>query len=125
MPGTLLTALLACETRVWEALVSGDAAADAAALAEGFLGVYPDGFSGKAAHVAHLAHGPTVSHYALDQARVLVLADDLAMLAYRADYRRLGGDEAEVMYVSSLWRRCGDGWENLFSQDTPAGQAVP
>ncbi|MCB1396067.1 MAG: nuclear transport factor 2 family protein [Rhodobacter sp.] len=125
MPDSLLTALLECETRVWEALVAGDAAADAAALAEGFLGVYPDGFSGKAAHIAQLAAGPTVTRYRLDQARVLALTGDLAMLVYRAEYLRVGHEAAEVMYVSSLWRRRGAGWENLFSQDTPAGQGVP
>lgn len=80
----MLTALAACETAVWEALVSGDAASDAAALAEAFPGVCRDGFSGKAGHVAQLAAGPSVSRYTLDQERVLALSDDLVLLAYRA-----------------------------------------
>lgn len=121
----LLDTLLACERGVWEALVAGDAARDAAALAEGFLGVYPDGFAGKAGHVAQLAAGPTVAVYVIDDARVLDLGEGLGLLAYRAEYRRVGRAEAEVMYVSSLWRRTVAGWENLFSQDTPAGPAVP
>ena len=30
-----------------------------------------------------------------------------------------------MMFVSSLWQRQGGAWINLFSQDTPAGAAVP
>ena len=47
----LLAELAKCEEQVWEALVTGDQQADAAALDDSFLGVYPDGFSGKDAHV--------------------------------------------------------------------------
>ena len=39
MSRDLLTDLLAYETRVWDALVAGDAAADEALMDEGFLGV--------------------------------------------------------------------------------------
>ena len=121
----LLARLEACERQVWDALLRGDAAADAAALAEDFLGVYPDGFSDRAGHVAQLAAGASVTAYALSDLRVLPLADGLALLAYHARYRRVGRDADEEMYVSSIWRRAGDGWVNLFSQDTPAGDAVP
>ncbi len=37
----------ACERAVWQALADGDAAADRAALAADFPGVYPDGFAGR------------------------------------------------------------------------------
>lgn len=117
----LLTSLIACETRVWAALLAGDAAADAAALHPAFLGVYPDGFSGKAAHVAQLAQGPTVQSYHLAECRMLDLGAGVALLAYRADYLRCGQSQAEVMYVSSIWKRRARDWVNVFSQDTPAG----
>lgn len=120
MTDALLKTLLGRETSVWEALVRGDAKADAQALDDGFLGVYPDGFSGKSAHVSQLANGPTVAVYALDEARVLALGEGDALLAYRATYRKTGCDAPEVMYVSSIWRQGRDGWRNIFSQDTPA-----
>lgn len=121
-----LAEVLACETVVWRALVAGDASADRRALAPDFLGVYPDGFSGREAHVAQLGAGPTVARFTLSQERLLPLGEDHALLAYRADYRRVGRSEDEAMYVSSVWRRKSRGWVNVFSQDTPAdGQGVP
>ncbi len=116
----LLAELLGCERLVWTALQRGDAAADAAALAPEFLGVYPDGFSGREAHVGQLAGGPTITSFRLSEARVLPLGKGQALLAYRADYRRAASIADEVMYVSSIWRRDGVGWRNIFSQDTPA-----
>lgn len=122
----LLQEVLACETRVWDALVTGDAAADAAAMSDDFLGVYPVGFAGKADHGRQLDAGPTVARYRLSDARVLPAGPDHALLIYRADYIRVGRTEEEAMFVSSLWRRQGAGWVNVFSQDTPAtGAAVP
>ena len=122
----LLDDLLAQERRVWEALVAGDAAADLAALAPDFLGVYPDGFSGCEAHAAQLAAGPSVQRYDLTQARVVPAGPDHALLVYRAQYLRTGSARSEAMYVSSLWQRAGEGWINLFSQDTPeTGESVP
>lgn len=122
----LMDVLIACETAVWEALVAGDAAADAAALSADFLGIYPDGFAGRGAHVAQLSDGPTVARYHLSDARVIQMGPDHALLAYRASYSRVGWDASEEMFVSSIWQRCDAGWENIFSQDTPAtGQSVP
>lgn len=46
-------------------------------------------------------------------------ATELALLAYRADFRRKGAIRDEAYYVSSIWRRQGGAWINLFSQDTP------
>ncbi|WP_370253127.1 DUF4440 domain-containing protein [Nioella sp.] len=122
----LLDELLACETRVWEALVAGDRAADEAALSADFLGVYPDGFAGKAEHCGQLAAGPTVARFRLRQARVMALGSDYVLLSYHAAYVRAGQEAEEEMFVSSIWRRAGTGWVNVFSQDTPAtGIAVP
>ncbi|WP_299878080.1 nuclear transport factor 2 family protein [uncultured Sulfitobacter sp.] len=116
----LLTELHTCETRVWDALVRGDMQADSAALDAGFLGVYPDGFAGKDAHVAQLADGPTIARFDLSDARVKALGRDFAVFSYRADYVRTGQTAPETMYVSSIWQRHGAGWINVFSQDTPA-----
>lgn len=120
-----LALLQALETEVWQALVTGDAGADRARLAEDFLGVYPSGFSGKDGHSGQLDGGPTVAEYRISQARMQVYGPDMAMFCYRADYLRPGRAVWEAMYVSSLWRRDGGTWLNRFSQDTPVGGAVP
>lgn len=122
---SLLDEVLAAETRVWQALVSGDAAADSALLAPGFLGVYPTGFAGRGDHAGQLAGGPTVAAFRIGDPHLLAPAPDLALLAYRASFRRIGRTEEEAMFVSSLWQRQGAGWINLFSQDTPEGASLP
>lgn len=123
-----LDEILALETQVWEALVRGDAAADAALLEDGFLGVYSIGFSDKAGHVGQLAGGPSVAHYRIEAPRLLDLGPEMTLLAYRATFTRAGAAEEaeeEAMYVSSLWRRGAQGWRNIFSQDTEAGTRAP
>ncbi len=119
MSRDLLTDLLAHETLVWGALVTGDAASDEALMDQGFLGVYPSGFATRACHVGQLADGPSVATFTILEPRVMSLGPDTALLAYRAEYTRPGGSP-EAMYVSSIWRRRDEGWVNIFSQDTPA-----
>jgi len=122
----LLADLLAQEHRVWQALVAGDATADMALLSDDFLGVYPDGYAGRADHGAQLANGPTVQSYEISAARVVPAGPDHALLVYHASYLRPGRDLPEAMYVSSLWQRQGGAWINIFSQDTPAtGETLP
>ena len=123
----LTAELLAAERAVWDALVRGDAAADWAALAQDFVGVYPDGIFGKTAHVAQLAAGPTVADYTLSQVQARPLGADHGLLIYHASYQRPRAAGAEAMYVSSVWARTDTGWINVFSQDTPdlPGHIVP
>ncbi len=111
--------LLALETAVWQALVDGDPDADRALLADDFVGVYPTGFATREDHASSIADGPTVRRFELTRARVIAVSDDAALLSYHAAYERVGGATPEAMYVSSLWCRRGDGWVNVFSQDTP------
>jgi hypothetical protein len=112
--------LVALESSVWEALRTGDAAADLNALGENFLGVYPSGFANRADHVGQLADGPTIGDFEITSPRSLALSDDVMLLAYRANFRRPGsGSSLESMYVSSVWSRQSGQWLNLFSQDTP------
>lgn len=118
MPRNEIDHFLELEKTVWQALVTGDASADAHMLEDGFLGVYATGFSDKAGHVGQLDAGPTVAEYALSDPHLLGLADGVMLLAYRADFRRVGCDPFEVMFVSSVWRQTGQGWRNIFSQDT-------
>ncbi|KAA9005688.1 nuclear transport factor 2 family protein [Histidinibacterium aquaticum] len=117
--------LLAAETDVWEAMQTGDARADRAALSDDFLGVFPDGYSGREDHVAQLATGPSIRDFTLSEARSMQVGPDHGLLSYRARYTPVVGGAEEEMYVSSLWRRDGPRWINIFSQDTPTGRAVP
>jgi hypothetical protein len=119
--------LVRLETQVWSALVVGDGDADRRLLSDDFIGVYPTGFSDRQGHVAQLADGPTVAWFEIAEPHLVAIADDAAILAYRARFRRTtadGADDEEAMYVSSLWCRRGATWTNVFSQDTPAGPDV-
>ena len=124
--GGEVEAFLALERRVWQALVNGDSATDREMLSDDFLGVYPDGFAGVGAHAGQLADGPTVSSFALSDARVRMICPDAALLSYRADYEGslIGGSRGRV-YISSLWERRDGRWINTFSQDTPARADAP
>lgn len=119
-----LEELLDLEHAVWRALVDGEPDADELLLTDDFLGVYPTGFASRADHVAQLVDGPTVDEYELSEARIVHIADDAALLVYRATYRRPDRSDREEMYVSSLWCRRNGEWVNRFSQDTPLGDAV-
>jgi hypothetical protein len=123
-----LDALLALETKVWEALQRGDAEQDRALLSADFIGVYPTGFSDRTEHAQPLLDGPTVAAFELHEPRLMVLSDDHVLLCYRADWRRMRDGEpgdAESMYISSLWSRRDGDWVNVFSQDTPTTSARP
>ena len=117
--------LLALETRVWSALVIGDAKADRALLAQNFLGVYATGFSGRDGHSEQLAEGPTVAEFRLSDAQLMQLGPGRALLAYRADYIRVGDTRPEAMFVSSIWEESDGSWRNIFSQDTAVSDDAP
>ncbi len=118
MQHTDIGLFLELEKTVWQALVTGDASVDAKMLEDGFLGVYDTGFSDKDGHVGQLNAGPTVMHYDLSDARLLELGEGVRLLAYKADFIRVGREQPETMYVSSVWRETAQGWRNIFSQDT-------
>lgn len=115
------------ESNVWAALASGDVAADEQLLAEDFLGVYSSGFAGRAEHVGQLTSGPTVRSYALSQARICVLAEDLVILSYLATWSPQGSAShtmPERTFISSIWKAQDGVWQNIFSQDTKAEGAA-
>ncbi len=108
------------ESRVWDALVSGDATADRALLSSDFVGVYPTGFADRDDHAGMLTGGPTMAEFTIRHARLIEVSASTVMLCYRADFRRAGGTQTETMYISSLWAEREGRWVNTFSQDTPA-----
>ena len=112
--------LIRLETEIWQALVDGDAEADARLLADDFVGVYPTGFADRSDHVGQIAAGPTVRSYELSDARMLGVSESAVLLSYRAVYARVNeAAQQEAIYVSSLWCRRRGYWVNVFSQDTP------
>ena len=115
-----LDTLVELESRVWTALMQGDAQADEHLLAADFLGVYTTGFANRDEHAGQLAAGPVVASFALSQARVLGLGPDTALLSYLATWARPGPATPQRMFVSSIWSRHDGRWRNVFSQDTPA-----
>ena len=115
----LLQELTAAEQAVWDALIRGDADADAALLCDSFLGVYTSGFADRADHSGQLCNGPTVESYHLTELQARALGADHGMLSYRASFQRISRKSPEVMLVSSIWQRRGSDWINIFSQDTP------
>ena len=71
---------LELETTVWQALVTGDRDVDSASLHDNFVGLYPTGYANKAEHVDQLADGPTVAEFLLEEARLIPVSDDAALL---------------------------------------------
>ena len=113
---------LKLEEEVWEALRTGDVERDSRMLSEEFLGVYESGFANKKDHFSELLTGPKISEYNLSQERIIVMAKNLVLLAYLAEFKRIStnGSASEKMYVSSIWCNQNGVWENIFSQDTTA-----
>ncbi len=115
------------ETRVWNALMRGDAAADESLLASSFLGVYGSGFASKQEHVRQLENGPTVESFSIEIPRLIELGPSIAVLSYCALWSRPSNSQLQYkskMYVTSIWQKLGDVWLNVFSQDTPAQSDV-
>lgn len=114
---------LRLETRVWDALVAGDANADERLLSDDFLGVYSTGFAGKSEHIAQLATGPSAASYTLSEARIRELGEGVVLMSYFVHWsrpNRRSGEVQDSMYISSIWKESEGDWRNIFSQDTKA-----
>ncbi len=126
---TDLSFFLSLETRVWQALVDGDGAADRALLADDFLGVYSTGFAIRDDHSGQLADGPTVARFDIRDARLMPLGPGRVLLAYFASFTRVVAPAPEAMpesmYVSSIWENRDGIWLNTFSQDSNAADPAP
>ena len=113
---------LALEEQVWQAQVTGDAAAERELLPEDFLGVDTGGFNDLERHLAQLADGSITAHFALSEARLLRVGEGAVLLSYRADALSPGSASAETFFITSLWQRREGRWWNTFSQDTPGAR---
>lgn len=123
MSNTDVNFFVELESLVWKALVTGDSQSDASLLAHDFLGVYKSGIAGKDEHVGQLSDGPTVAEFTIDDARIRVLSEGLVLLSYRAEWVRIRKSQQpskSIAYITSIWKRAGTNWINIFSQDTDA-----
>jgi len=116
-----ISTLIQLESRVWDALKSGDIKEDSRLLSDEFLGVYDTGFAGKEDHINQLSDGPTVHAYRIENPKMIILSSDTALLSYKAVWSRIKmgiKGKQEVVYISSIWKLTKGKWINIFSQDT-------
>jgi len=109
------------EKEVWEALKHNDKAADSRLLADDFVGLYDTGFATKSDHVKQMDDKDSIGSYNLQDAKVLHLSPEMALLLYKATCKGSGEWEefcSLPKYVSSLWAVRSGQWVALFSQDT-------
>lgn len=114
---------VALERRVWQALMEGDRHTDATLLDPEFVGLYDTGFASRDEHVNQLDHGPIIESFTIHESRLLPLASDTVLLAYRATYTPIDQTDTPTLhteYISSIWKLRGAHWVNVFSQDTTA-----
>jgi hypothetical protein len=67
---------------------------------------------------ATVTDGPRWTDLAVEEVGFLQLADDVALLTYRASARRAGGDPYRAVVSSAYVRRDG-AWKLAFHQQTP------
>jgi hypothetical protein len=111
------------EKEVWEALKHKDKAADSDLLADEFVGLYNTGFATKSDHAKQMNDRYSIDSYNLQDAKILRLSPQMALLLYKATCKGSGEWEeycSRPDFVSSLWVERDRHWVNLFSQDTLA-----
>ena len=111
------------EKRSWVAWKGHDGAFFAQFLSDDHVEVGPYGILGKAAIVAGVAGGGcTVESYALDRFKFTRIAEDTALLSYRAEQKTTCGGQPvpSPAWVSSLLVKRGTRWVNVLYQRTPA-----
>jgi hypothetical protein len=112
--------LLDLEERGWHALVAGtgpefyeDLCTDDAVM------LFPGGMVlDRDDAIEGLRHAPTWATFELSDARVVPLADDAAVVVYRATAQR-AGEEPYRAAMSSTYVRRGDEWRLAVHQQTP------
>ncbi len=85
-----------------------------------------NGVGGKAQYVkAIINNNCTVSSYSLDNTKVTMLSEDVALLTYRYAHNAVcgGSPEASPLWSSTLYVKRGDKWLIAFHQEIPAAQA--
>jgi uncharacterized protein (TIGR02246 family) len=85
-----------------------------------------NGVGGKAQYVkAIIDNNCTVSRYSLENTKVRMLSNDVALLTYRYAHDAVcgGNPEASPLWASTVYVKRGDKWLIAFHQEIPAAQA--
>jgi RNA polymerase sigma factor (sigma-70 family) len=119
-PGVTLEALLALETRVWEAMKKRDVAGLRKVCAADYLTVHVDGSRPTLDEVLAWLPELEIKRYTLKDTRLIPLGPDAATLVYLAETQTvlLGWAEEGRTQVSTTWVRRNGEWRNVFSQET-------
>jgi hypothetical protein len=114
--------LVELEKQSWVAWKGHDAAFFAGFLSDDHVEVGPRGVLGKTQVVAAVGSPACkVESYAVDNFKFTRVAEDTALLAYRAEQKTTCGGFAvpSPAWVSSLYVRRGERWVNVLYQQTP------
>jgi len=85
-----------------------------------------DGVGGKAQYVkAIIDNNCTVTRYSLDNTKVTMLSNDVALLTYRYAHDAVcgGHPEASPLWASTVYVKSGGNWLIAFHQEIAAAQA--
>ena len=116
-------AIIDLEKRSWVAWKGHDAAFFSDFLSDDHVEVGPRGILGKADIVAGVASlACKVESYAVDQFKFQRVAEDTALLSYRAEQKTTCGGHAvpSPAWASSIYVKRGARWVNVHYQQTPA-----
>ena len=113
-------ALLALEEQGWRTLSGGSGEAFYRRyLTDDALMVFPGGaVLSRDAALRAIASAPPWDWFRLEEARVVPVGDDGAVLAYRATAQRAGQPEYAA-WMSSVYVRHAGAWKLAFHQQTP------
>jgi hypothetical protein len=113
--------LLALEDEGWRALSSESGAGFYERhLAEDAAMIFPFGVMDRSATIEAIAGAPPWQSYAIQDARVITLDENSAVVVYRATAQRAGQPEYRALMSSTYVRRNGD-WKLALHQQTPLG----
>ncbi len=121
--GAVKDCLVDLEKRSWVAWKGNDGAFFSDFLSDDHVEVGARGVLGKSDIVAGVGSAACkVESYALGEIKFTRIAEDAALLSYRAEQKTLCGGHAvpSPAWASSLYVKRGARWVNVFYQQTPA-----
>lgn len=119
-------ALLAIETKAFEAWKNHDGKFFESFLADNFVGFGPTGRVTRAAAIAAIVNPAcTVKNFSLSEAQMMPAGADAAVLTVKAtqDYTCDGTKGDPVTWAATVYVRAGDQWKAIYHNESPVGGA--
>jgi len=110
--------LLALKAAAIRATEKGDMTFYADYLADDAIGITPFGIFNKQQILAGMKDHKFFKSSQIRDSRAVALGADAGFVTYRATFEISGRPPADF-FVSTLYRRFGDGWKGVFYQQTP------